>query len=92
MVCPDPSSETLLTLQSTQLTTSQLADYKEAFRLFDRDNDGFIHTKDLGIVIRSLGSNPTNAAIHDIIAELKAEDDLVDFETVCIVYPLDESN
>ena len=42
-----------------QLTEEQIAEFKEAFSLFDKDGDGTITTKELGTVMRSLGQNPT---------------------------------
>ena len=39
----------------TKLTEQQIADCKEGFQLFDRDNDGKISTAELGTVMRSLG-------------------------------------
>eukprot|EP00249_Psilotum_nudum_P007028 c20257_g2_i1 orf=212-661(+) len=50
-----------------QLTESQIAEFKEAFSLFDRDGDGCITTKELGTVMRSLGQNPTEAELRDMI-------------------------
>jgi len=44
-----------------QLTEEQIAEFKEAFSLFDKDGDGTITTKELGTVMRSLGQNPTEA-------------------------------
>ena len=41
------------------LTEEQIAEFKEAFSLFDKDGDGTITTKELGTVMRSLGQNPT---------------------------------
>ena len=38
-----------------QLTEEQIAEFKEAFSLFDKDGDGSITTKELGTVMRSLG-------------------------------------
>ena len=36
-----------------------LAEFKEAFSLFDKDGDGTISINELGYVMRSLGQNPT---------------------------------
>ena len=38
-------------------------EYKEAFTLFDKDNDGTISKDELGTVMRSLGLNPTELEI-----------------------------
>ena len=34
-----------------QLTEEQIAEFKEAFSLFDKDGDGTITTKELGLII-----------------------------------------
>ena len=47
-----------------------IADFKEAFALFDRDGDGFVSSKELGTVMRSLGQNPSEAELRDIINEV----------------------
>uniref|UniRef100_A0A4W5MVN7 EF-hand domain-containing protein n=1 Tax=Hucho hucho TaxID=62062 RepID=A0A4W5MVN7_9TELE len=46
------------------------AEFKEAFSLFDKDGDGTITTKELGTVMRSLGQNPTEAELQDMINEV----------------------
>lgn len=51
-----------------QLTKEQITEFKETFLLFDHDGDGTITTKELGHVMRSLGQNPTDAEIHDMIS------------------------
>jgi calmodulin len=67
-------------LQADQLTEEQIAEYKEAFSLFDKSGDGTITTKDLGTVIRALGKNPTEAELQDIINEVDPNGDgTVDF-------------
>jgi len=54
----------------TDLSQEQIAEFKEAFSLFDKDGDGTITTKELGTVMRSLGQNPTEAELTDMIAEV----------------------
>lgn len=38
--------------------------------MFDRDNDGRITARELGTVLRSLGQNPTEQEIRDMINEV----------------------
>ena len=45
-------------------------EFKEAFSLFDKNGDGFISSKELGIVMRSLGQNPTEAELQDMINQV----------------------
>ena len=60
-------------LQADQLTEEQIAEFKEAFSLFDKDGDGTITTKELGTVMRLLGQNPTDAELKDMINEVDAD-------------------
>ena len=50
-----------------------VSEFKEAFSLFDKDGDGTITTKELGTVMRSLGQNPTEAELQDMINEVDAD-------------------
>lgn len=56
-----------------RLSEEQIAEFKEAFSLFDRDGDGCITTKELGTVMRSLGQNPTEAELQDMVGEVDAD-------------------
>ncbi|XP_037050204.1 calmodulin-A-like [Bradysia coprophila] len=56
-----------------ELTDEQIADFKEAFSLFDKNGNGSISTKELGTVMRSLGQNPTDAELQDMINEVDAD-------------------
>jgi len=55
------------------LAMLRCAEFKEAFSLFDKDGDGTITTKELGTVMRSLGQNPTEAELQDMINEVDAD-------------------
>ncbi|MBZ3882542.1 Calmodulin [Sciurus carolinensis] len=68
-----PRPPRLDALQADQLTEEQIAEFKEAFSLFDKDGDGTITTKELGTVMRSLGQNPTEAELQDMINEVDAD-------------------
>ncbi|XP_033764297.1 calmodulin-like [Pecten maximus] len=53
-----------------QLTDNQLAEFKDTFKLFDKDGDGTIDSKDIGILIRSLGAAPTQAQLKDMMKDV----------------------
>ena len=48
-------------------------EFREAFSLFDKDGDGTITCKELGTVMRSLGQNPTDDELQDMIHEVDAD-------------------
>lgn len=50
-----------------------VTEFKEAFSFFDRDGDGTISVKELGTVMRSLGENPTDVELKDMINEVDAD-------------------
>ena len=53
-----------------ELTEEQIEEFKEAFQLFDKDGDGSITTHELGTVMRSLGQNPTDTELQEMISEV----------------------
>mmetsp|Transcript_14523 Transcript_14523/g.31599 ORF Transcript_14523/g.31599 Transcript_14523/m.31599 type:complete len:150 (+) Transcript_14523:114-563(+) len=55
------------------LSEEQVKEFKEAFALFDKNQDGSISSTELGVVMRSLGQNPTEAELTDMINEVDAD-------------------
>ncbi|XP_075260614.1 calmodulin-like [Convolutriloba macropyga] len=54
----------------SDLTDEEIAEFREAFQHFDKDRDGTISTKELGVVLRSLGQNPTEQELTEMINEV----------------------
>lgn len=52
------------------LTEEMVVEYKEAFVIFDKDGSGSITTKELGTVFRSLGQNPTESELTEMIRQV----------------------
>ncbi|XP_063705577.1 calmodulin-A-like isoform X3 [Culicoides brevitarsis] len=56
-------------LKEYGLNDEQVAEFKEAFMLFDKDEDGTISVTELGVVMRSLGQRPTETELRDMVNE-----------------------
>ena len=52
-----------------EFTNDQIDQFKEAFRLFDKDDDGRITVQELSTVLKSLEQNATETELQDIINE-----------------------
>ena len=50
-----------------------LTEFREAFSLFDKNSDGTISSAELGTVMRSLGQNPTENELQDMINEIDVD-------------------
>jgi len=67
-----------------KLTPEQLAEFREAFSVFDKDGDGTISEKELGTVMRALGLNPTDDELTQMVKEVDIDGNgEVDFEEFC---------
>uniref|UniRef100_UPI00398EE3BB myosin light chain 3, skeletal muscle isoform-like isoform X3 n=1 Tax=Pristiophorus japonicus TaxID=55135 RepID=UPI00398EE3BB len=55
-------------------SADDLADFKEAFLLFDRTGDSKITYSQVADVMRALGQNPTNAEVKKILSNPSAEE------------------
>ena len=56
--------------QGPGLSKEQIADFREAFSLFDFDENGSISAKELGEVLKALGQNPSMNELSDMINEV----------------------
>ena len=70
---------------STKVITPELeTEYREAFALFDKNGDGTITVVELGTVMRSLGNNPTDSELQDMINEVDSDGNgTLEFEEFC---------
>ncbi len=70
--------------QPDELTDQQKEEFKEVFSLFDKDGDGTISTSELGTVMRTLGQNPTEEEIDQMIKEVDMDGNgEIDFDEFC---------
>ena len=66
------------------LTEEKVEIFKEMFQMFDKDGDGTISTKELGAVLRSLGLNPGQEEIDEMIEEADRDNSgAIDFREFC---------
>ena len=69
-----------------QLSEEIIAEYKESFKLFDKNGDGKISPGELGDLMTSMGTNPSEAKIQakHMINEVDINrDGSVDFDEFC---------
>ena len=57
-----------------RLTKEQIADFREAFSLFDHDENGSISHVELGKVLRALGQTPSQNELIDMINEVDVDE------------------
>ncbi|CAF3714513.1 unnamed protein product, partial [Adineta steineri] len=63
---------------------TSVTQFRHVFDLFDKNGDGNIDANEIGQVMRSLGLNPTNKEIADLIAEVdKNGNQRLDFSEFC---------
>jgi len=55
------------------LTEEIIAEYKDAFALYDRESPDAISTKDLGSVLRALGQNPNESELSEMQRKVDPE-------------------
>lgn len=58
---------------ANKLRPDELSAFKEAFDMFDKNQDGTISTKELHAAMRRAGQNPTEAEVQDMINEVDVD-------------------
>ncbi|XP_026476279.1 calmodulin-like [Ctenocephalides felis] len=51
------------------MTDEQIAEFREAFALYDKDGDGAISAAELGTVMRALGQTPSEAELKGYVKD-----------------------
>ena len=59
---------TVITIKmAAGLSDAQIEEFREAFHLFDKNQDGTITTKDLGNVLKAIGQNPSDEETQQLM-------------------------
>ncbi|XP_076394099.1 uncharacterized protein LOC100880933 isoform X2 [Megachile rotundata] len=61
--------------KTPSISKSQMKEFREAFRLFDKDGDGSITKEELGRVMRSLGQFARAEELHTMLQEIDIDGD-----------------
>ena len=74
-----------------ELDPEELAEWRTIFNLFDVDGDESITCEELGVVLRSMGQNPSDQELKEMINEMDEDGSgTVDFEVEdcihCFIY------
>jgi calmodulin len=64
--------------EGRNLTSEQIAEFREAFNFYDKDGDGLIAAKELGAVMRFLGGDPSQTERQDLLNQV----DIKSHETI----------
>lgn len=69
----------------TEVMLFDVAEFQEAFQLFDSRGDGKIHVAQIGDALRALGQNPTESDVKKCTLHLKP-DERISFEVFLPIY------
>ncbi|KAH3848236.1 calmodulin-beta-like isoform X1 [Dreissena polymorpha] len=81
--------------EMAEITPEMEAEFRTAFDMFDKDGDNTISARELGTVMRSLGQNPTEQELRDMINEVDMDgSQTIDFGEFCMMMlkRMNESN
>ena len=64
---------------TNNLTENEIAELKEAFTMFDRENTGKINQKQMDIIMRNLGQNDNEDTVNEMFEANTSNDNKIDF-------------
>jgi Ca2+-binding EF-hand superfamily protein len=68
-------------LENKEMSSEEVAKLWEAFQMFDEDGNSTVSAEELGQVMRSLGQNPSDTELRDMIKEVDVDlSGSIDFE------------
>lgn len=74
-------------MENDEVNSAEIEKLREVFKIFDRDQSGFIDPDELGVGLRALGCNPTDAEINQMIQDagekLNSDCGKLDFDGFC---------
>ncbi|OAP57329.1 hypothetical protein AYL99_08067 [Fonsecaea erecta] len=74
---PPPSASksktTMTPVTHKHLSDEEIQAYKDVFALFDKDSSGTITAQELGEIMKSLGQNPSDSELQDMINEVDVD-------------------
>jgi len=65
----------ILLVRKKIMQTDPETEVKEAFKVFDKDGDGFISPEELKLVMKNLGEDMTNLQVKEMIEQVDADGD-----------------
>ncbi|KAK5210815.1 hypothetical protein LTR47_001536 [Exophiala xenobiotica] len=76
-----PRVSTMTPTSAQPLSEDEIKAFKDVFALFDKDSSGTITAHELGEIMRSLGQNPSDSELQDMINEVDIDNSgSIDFE------------
>ncbi|KAF7640415.1 hypothetical protein Mgra_00000235 [Meloidogyne graminicola] len=66
-----------------EFTVEELQEFAQAFKMFDKDGNGTMSIKELGVAMRTLGLNPTEDELLNMVNEYDVDGNGIDFSEFC---------